>query len=903
MSKAVRMPRLLDASFAEVRRVRPLALSLAIEEGVSTAQLTLSPADAGVAMHGWIELYTLKGSAGLFRVTGTTDKEKDGVTLNLRHGIDVLRDSVWKAQVDFDGTVPAFLSALLAQQTAARWQLGTCQDTAAFKHAGINYDKLSDLLEILRDERKDYYFTYDFSTAPWTLNFLQKPAAVACEFRKTRNIRTAQLIQSDGDMCNRLYLSVSHEETQNNVTKTVTTLHTYNNTASQAEYGIIEGTADIDLADVPDKDAWAAAFLAARGGPGKQMQIEGYELIKQTGEPWDQFDLCRLARAPLPGGGTLQERITRIYYPDLVATPTVAQADLARRLAKFSESLANLKKETATTARSARRSGRSAAKATNLEHWSQVVSHQQAALDGTGLMELYESGIDLDADEGVKLYSLKQGLQSFYADIKVNAQQISSRVLSSDFQTYVAQTDRKIEQKVTNGEVATALTVELGNVSVTGGNLVVDGYVKADALDATTADIRNILSGTTKASLIYTKDLMASDNITGNILYATTQLSVGSGSGTGAGGGTMYLNGKNVADNCVASFGTPTVAEDGRVSIPYTMLSGASGTINFTKAAEVDIPAANLTATPTYLSGSHLYSIYVRAEASNGASQSKTVRTGTEAWEAGWNAAADQVSPPGAGTGTGFSVGVPSTTPGGAARSYDFTITKGATPAASGYAAVVLGQTVVGRIAIGDWYTAGVNSVDIPAANLTVTPTYLAGSHVYSLYASAKASNGATRAATVRTGTEAWDAGKAAGEAEFTLATVTPQGESEAVYVNDSSGTNYYAAGTATTYYKGNGGSFTVQGSALGFKLKEYGYQQFYYLGASGNYIAVGSERRWFYVNAAQGTQYYNAGSTTKYARGDAVTVTPIGSTSIKVKSATRYKAGTAVSDTYYTKS
>lgn len=37
---------------------------------------------------------------------------------------------------------------------------------------------------------------------------------------------------------------------------------------------------------------------------------------------------------------------------------------------------------------------------------------------------------------------------------------------------------------------------------------------------------------------------------------------------------------------------------------------------------------------------------------------------------------------------------------------------KGSTPSASGYASVALGQTVVARIDIGDWYTAGKNDAE-----------------------------------------------------------------------------------------------------------------------------------------------------------------------------------------------
>jgi hypothetical protein len=56
----------------------------------------------------------------------------------------------------------------------------------------------------------------------------------------------------------------------------------------------------------------------------------------------------------------------------------------------------------------------------------------------------------------------------------------------------------------------------------------------------------------------------------------------------------------------------------------------------------------------------------------------------------------------------------------------------------------------------------------------------------------------------------------------------------------------------------------------------------------------------WYYVsNSSRATQYYNAGSGTKYARGTGYSVTPISSTSKRLNSVTRYKAGTYVGVLY----
>jgi hypothetical protein len=194
------------------------------------------------------------------------------------------------------------------------------------------------------------------------------------------------------------------------------------------------------------------------------------------------------------------------------------------------------------------------------------------------------------------------------------------------------------------------------------------------------------------------------------------------------------------------------------------------------------------------------------------------------------------------------------------------------------------------------------------AVSITVAAdiVYNSGTHTYTATGKARAggSNIEMDSATATSGTEAYSAGVAAGEAEFTLSSVTLQGEQQGVYVEaQSGGTDYYTAGSSVSYYPGNGGSFTVQGSALSYKIREYGYQQFYRKNSDGTYSAVGGERRWFWQNS-EGNQYYNAGTVTKHDRGSSVSVTPINASSKKhLLNTIRYKAGTTVSDTYYTRS
>lgn len=398
MSDGVRMPRLLDANLQEARRLRPTALSLNLNRrAISTAQITLPGEDEALPLMGFVEMYLRRGGAGIFRVKETSQAAKGGNTRTyaLSHAISTLHDSVWRAQEDFSGTVTAFLTQLLGYQQTARWQLGTVQDTSQWKKSGINYDHLDTLLYELAADRKDYLLTFDFSTSPWTLNFVQASGQVDCEMRRTRNLSDAQARGSLEGMCNRLYLTV-HSTAQSQedatVTEPTTQLLTYNDTASQAEFGIIEDTADIDTADVPDVAAWVAAFFQEHAAPQRQTSADGYEVVKSTGEPFDRFDLGKRCRIPALN---VEGPVESIRFDNLLSDPDKARLDLNQKQQSATGRLHSLKEQARAAASSARSAGYAAKKnAADVEkHYKHAVNvTDQGMEDCFGVI-----GVKLDA--------------------------------------------------------------------------------------------------------------------------------------------------------------------------------------------------------------------------------------------------------------------------------------------------------------------------------------------------------------------------------------------------------------------------------------------------------------------------------------------------------------------------
>lgn len=525
MRERVRLPRLLDGGMLERCRLPATALSIDLQlRATSTAEMTLSETDAEqVSMHDFMELYTAKGSAGIFWVTHLGDTVDEYRALTLRHAIDTLSANLWTAQLDYEGTVPDFLAQLLAQQKTVYWQLGTCADTSEWKKGGINYDPLNSLLDELRTAREDYYFAYDFSTTPWTLNFLHLPEAVGAEFRAGRNIEGCTVDEDDAEQCTRLYMMVHTSETEDGVTTDAPELKVVENAAAMAQYGIIEKAADVDTVDIADPDAWAADYMARHGAPTIKISMEAYELFRQTGEAWDELSLGKQARAILPKHGAVVERVVGVSYPEVLQRPERVTVSLANRQDKLSTSLASVKKEARRAGSSAKAAGRGGAKAEELKHWSQVVSYHTEALDGSGITQLYETGIELDANTGATIYSLAQGFVSQYAELRVHATEIASRVTNETFSSYVTQTASEISTKVSKDGVVSAINQTAESIKISAGKIDLDGYVTASDLAATNAQITDMLGGDATFTTLRARSTYLGSSSGGNVhIYGQT---------------------------------------------------------------------------------------------------------------------------------------------------------------------------------------------------------------------------------------------------------------------------------------------------------------------------------------------------------------------------------------------
>lgn len=441
----VKMPELLNASLGVANVLHPTDGTLRLSmDSPSECTLTLDDKAEAIPMHGWVKIYNQLGFVGIFRRISRDRDIPTNNTYTLRHGIDILQDSVWDAEETYEGTTAQFLTALLNKQTqlvngVKPWVLGSCADTSNVKK-DINYDNLLDLLEGVTEQGSGYYFTYDQTSFPWTVSLVAKPSDVASEFRLNRNIERCQISDNDSELCTRLILNVNQmvddtalaEKTGKTVKQNESVIRTYNNTAAQANYGIIVKTADIDVTGdtfpngpFPEADAWAQKFLNQRADPLLNIEIDGHVLKGITGFDWDDSKIGTQARVALPEYPVaIAERCVTVNYTSLYGDPDRVTVSLANALPTFSSSMKSTQKTVASNARGGRGAARQA------ESFDQ---HFQITDDAGNVLR--QAGMHLDAN-GLLVYA-DDNEKNVGAKFEVQANKIGMVVGTYQGQNYI----------------------------------------------------------------------------------------------------------------------------------------------------------------------------------------------------------------------------------------------------------------------------------------------------------------------------------------------------------------------------------------------------------------------------------------------------------------------------------
>lgn len=326
----MQLPRLLDAQMNELARLQPVSLSLDLQLApLSTATMILPPDAPEVHTGAYIELFTSRGSAGIFRVQQCEQTFTGTLRLALEHGLVSLADGIIPGTAEENtGTARAILAELLSHQSM--WKLGTVQvpDSETLTWAYDYSNLLESLLSIL-EELPAYRLTFDQGTLPWTLNLVNLTNTVGSECRLSRNLSDISVEEDRSELCTRLH---------------VPGLSVPLDADTIGQYGTVERslTGDEGLTETELTRA-GQQYLEQHKHPLLTVRLSAVDLSQATGESLDAFALGDMCRVCLPDyGQTVNQRIVTISYHDLCADDLSPRLTLANAARNTADALAGL---------------------------------------------------------------------------------------------------------------------------------------------------------------------------------------------------------------------------------------------------------------------------------------------------------------------------------------------------------------------------------------------------------------------------------------------------------------------------------------------------------------------------------------------------------------------------------
>lgn len=611
----IKAPMVYSAELQPERPLTPIECEMTLSmKPLSTATMTVGREDAP-PFHGWVEMFTAKRSAGIFRVAKMTDTidGSGSVKLSLEHGICVLRDAIatisppeatyvavdtrsgtdgqgapvtpvtyrgtraqvraaclaYQAQnpgytpewaistednnVYFAGTPEAVLRQILAYQTVRinnqpLWDVGTVTVTDSVK-LKVDHDGCLDLLDDLMDALPDCMLTFDQSVFPWLVGIVRRPSVVSAEGRLSRNLTRAEIDYDDSELYTRVYM-----DDLPNGHLDADTIGTYGILSYYQKAG--------DALSQQEKLAICQQFLDKHKNPKVSIDIDAVELGRITGVGIDDVEIGALYRLALPDYNlVIEQHVITMFYSSVYENPGVVMLTLASDANSLVSRLAEMKKAISGGG------GGSAARDKELEEdaerekirydlkvdydkkhfqilateeeWSDawddyfltnktkfwqdarkfaLIASEQAYDDleagDTTLKEAWDANLELTAQklnlvfndtEYADLKQIREDSGELYTDATMFSLMFSHNdllTIINSRKTMFKMTQDQISLRVERGTVATELAVECGNVTITGGNLTVDGYVTASAFEAEQARFDNLVSGITKAAHI-----------------------------------------------------------------------------------------------------------------------------------------------------------------------------------------------------------------------------------------------------------------------------------------------------------------------------------------------------------------------------------------------------------------
>jgi len=569
------LPRLLDNTGAEVRRITPLHASVALNKTpLSTASLELSAGEK-LNNRAWVEMYTINGSAGIFRVASPqTGYGNQRGAVDLEHGAAEIGDSIVSAPTSGTYTVAQAFSTLFSFYKGTRWRLGTVEATGTIAGDWDGENVLEAMIALL-EQIPGYHLEFVQNTTPWTVNVRQDPAVVSAEGRLDRNVSNAIVAEDGTSQVTRLYmegLPGGYIEADN-----------------IAQVGVIErflagGGEDLTPESAAQLEADARRYINKHKIPLKSVQISGYDFYAVTGESLDKLELCKLYRLELPEDNTtISANISSLTFDDVYGDPYSATVTLDEPDFGISTVLSRIEQELGIS--SGYGSGKGQRKKQEETHYRHEVKETKEGMsdsfgiigvkigaDGMPMKDASGNYIWDDTGTGGEIWG-HLNRNAWTTVIQNHIQDANGRILSIG-QVLTSADGQALITAINDQQTGTA-TINANRVRISGAVTIEDTFgisngsllVKPMAIFGNSGNLVTINNGAINADTLQV-------NSGGSLKF-----------GDGTGYGYRSINAAT-AGNLVTGFGSYS-ASGGQISIPYYTVaipagSGAqAGNINF----------------------------------------------------------------------------------------------------------------------------------------------------------------------------------------------------------------------------------------------------------------------------------------------------------------------------------
>lgn len=444
MSK-VRLPRLLDSSLREVRRLNPVDGGLDLTAvPLSTASLDALTTDAP-AEGSLVEMYSPSGSAGIYRVVSVAHKYGTELsTVEMEHGIAEVGNYLVNSEINESATLRAAIQKLWTYYRGSLWQLGyiACTDTVL---TDVLYDNLLQAILDLMDQTSGYILAYDFTTSPWTVSVVAKDNTVTAEGRLSRNVQDAAVTIDRTNLCTRVYVDWDDQNAEDGIGTISMDADTI------GTYGVIEKHLTGTGYTKSQAQIVAAAYLRKHKVPDVKANITGVDLANATGESLDRLEIGKLYRLAVPKyEAVIEENITGLSWRHLYTDPDSVEITLGEEEDRVVSFLHQ-------TTESVSKSGKGTVKKqgqwwTKFERTNYYIDQVAAHTNENGNI-LQQAGMYIDAS-GVLQYA-EDNEKNVGSKLKVEADRITSEVEARNQQgqalrSEIQQTATQIYQYVEN---------------------------------------------------------------------------------------------------------------------------------------------------------------------------------------------------------------------------------------------------------------------------------------------------------------------------------------------------------------------------------------------------------------------------------------------------------------------